>query len=294
MPAYQDALEQAGLTTFAVGYSALLERPEVLDLLALLHAVADHTDAGHLMRLLATPRFGLSDADLTALAQLADRVNCEARFRVLAEAGLADGDAPRDTWADTVRLHRDKVANMVFLADVLQRDDIGRRMEVCGTFGPKARTGILRMGGMLRKVQSVVGRPLADVIRTAVQALDLDVDTVLAQALRGDGSTVNPTVAHMPVDAVIDLVDTYVNEIAADRTPTLRGFVSWVDALGSIEDETAGMPRRAGGRGTDDHPPVQGIGMGRRRRRRHARRGIPERHRGQAHHRAGRATSRRL
>ena len=241
MPAYQDALEQAGLTTFAVGYSALLERPEVLDLLALLHAVADHTDAGHLMRLLATPRFGLSDADLTALAQLADRVNCEARFRVLAEAGLADGDAPRDTWADTVRLHRDKVANMVFLADVLQRDDIGRRMEVCGTFGPKARTGILRMGGMLRKVQSVVGRPLADVIRTAVQALDLDVDTVLAQALRGDGSTVNPTVAHMPVDAVIDLVDTYVNEIAADRTPTLRGFVSWVDALGSIEDETAGM-----------------------------------------------------
>ena len=45
----------------------------------------------------------------------------------------------------------------------------------------------------------------------------------------------------MPVDAVIDLVDTYVNEIAADRTPTLRGFVSWVDALGSIEDETAGM-----------------------------------------------------
>lgn len=241
MPAYQDALEQAGLTTFAVGYSALLERPEVLDLLALLHAVADHTDAGHLMRLLATPRFGLSDADLTALAQLADRVNCEARFRVLAEAGLADGDAPRDTWADTVRLHRDKVANMVFLADVLQRDDIGRRMEVCGMFGPKARTGILRMGGMLRKVQSVVGRPLADVIRTAVQALDLDVDTVLAQALRGDGSTVNPTVAHMPVDAVIDLVDTYVNEIAADRTPTLRGFVSWVDALGSIEDETAGM-----------------------------------------------------
>lgn len=241
MPAYQDALEHAGMTTFAVGYSALLERPEVLDLLALLHAVADHTDAGHLMRLLATARFGLSDADLTALAQLADQVNCEARFRVLVQAGLADADAPRDTWADTVRRHRDKVANMVFLADVLQRDDLEHLLDRRETFGPEARAGILRMGGMLRAVQSTVGRPLSDVIRAAAQALDLDIDTVVAQALHGDGSTVNPTVAHMPVDAVIDLVDTYVSEIAADRTPTLRGFVSWVDALDAVEDETAGM-----------------------------------------------------
>lgn len=241
MPAYQDALERAGLTVFAVGYSALLERPEILDLLALLHTIADHTDTGHLMRLLATPRFGLADVDLTALAQLAERVNCEARFRVLVQAGLADAGAPRDTWADTVRQHRDKVANMVFLADVLQRDDLERLLDGRGMFGPAARAGILRLGRMLRAVQATVGRPLSDIVRGAVQALDLDIDTVVAQALRDDGAPVNPTVAHMPMDAVIDLVDTYVSEIAADRTPTLRGFVSWVDALDSVEDETAGM-----------------------------------------------------
>lgn len=44
MPEYQAALEQAGLTTFVVGYSALLERPEIRDLMALLHVAADHTD----------------------------------------------------------------------------------------------------------------------------------------------------------------------------------------------------------------------------------------------------------
>ena len=36
-------------TTLVVGYSALLERPEVQDLIALLHAAADHTDSASLM-----------------------------------------------------------------------------------------------------------------------------------------------------------------------------------------------------------------------------------------------------
>jgi len=64
MPAYEDALEQAGLTTLVVGQAALLERPEIKDILALLHVVCDHTDSAALMRLLATPRFGLSADDL--------------------------------------------------------------------------------------------------------------------------------------------------------------------------------------------------------------------------------------
>ena len=79
----------------------------------------------------------------------------------------------------------------------------------------------------------------------------------------------------MPVDAVIDLVDTYVNEIAADRTPTLRGFVSWVDALGSIEDETAGMhDERADVELMTIHQ-SKGLEWDAVAVRRHARRGIP-------------------
>ncbi len=88
MPEYQAALEQAGLTTFVVGYSALLERPEIRDLMALLHVAADHTDTGSLMRLLATPRFTMSAADLTMLARFAEEQNTEQRFQALVQAGL--------------------------------------------------------------------------------------------------------------------------------------------------------------------------------------------------------------
>ena len=93
MPAYEDALEQAGLTTLVVGQAALLERPEIKDILALLHVVCDHTDSGALMRLLATPRFGLSADDLQALAGIAERLNTAQRYRALVSAGIVEADA---------------------------------------------------------------------------------------------------------------------------------------------------------------------------------------------------------
>lgn len=241
IPVYQEALERAGLTTFVVGYSALLERPEIRDLMALLHAVADHTDSASLMRLLATPRFHLSQQDLDDLAQLAERTNCEARFHALVEAGLADADTPRDQWSAVVRDHRDTVGNSVFLADLLQRDDLGRRLIEGTACGEHARRSIMRVGTMLRDVHAASGLPLADVVHTAIKALDLDIDTVVAQAMRNGDAPVNPTVARMPMGTIIDLVDTYAGEIAAGITPTLRGFVAWVDALETVEDATAAI-----------------------------------------------------
>ncbi|NEG55847.1 ATP-dependent DNA helicase [Bifidobacterium platyrrhinorum] len=238
MDIYRQALESAGLSTLVVGYSAMLDRPEIRDVLALLHVVADHTDAGSLMRLLATPRFGLAAASLASLASLADALNTQARYQALVAAGLASGDEPRDEWASLVREHRDAVANAVFLPDVLLGDGLASLLGD-GGFPESAVRAIAHAGRMLRQVHDVVGRPLPDVVRAAVQALDLDIDTVVAQALRSDGSSVNPTLAHLPMDAVIDLVDTYTAEIAADSAPTLRGFMAWTDALRSIDDETS-------------------------------------------------------
>ena len=64
------ASQQAGLTTLVVGQAALLERPEVQDVFALLHVVSDHTDSAALMRLLATPRFAVEAARSTACTPL--------------------------------------------------------------------------------------------------------------------------------------------------------------------------------------------------------------------------------
>lgn len=94
MPQFAQGLERAGLTTLTVGYSALLDRPEVRDVLALLHVIVDSTDTAALMRLLATPRFGISAAGLRALASIADDENTAYQFRSLVQAGLVSADTP--------------------------------------------------------------------------------------------------------------------------------------------------------------------------------------------------------
>ncbi|PJM73554.1 ATP-dependent DNA helicase [Bifidobacterium primatium] len=252
LPAYRDALEDAGLTCEVVGYSALLERPEVRDLLALLHAVADHTDTGALMRLMATPRFGLSADDLKAVAAMADQRNLEYRYRALVEAGLASGDEPRREWGGIVAAHRDVVPNGVFLADVLMGEHVERMLRsavdsaVSGAQPGRSISdgGVRLLAGvshMLRAVEAAAHRPLVDVIRVAVEALGLDIDCVVAQSMADASDRRTPTDARVSIDAVIDLANTYLQELPDGTSPSLRGFVSWVDALGSVPEASQGV-----------------------------------------------------
>ena len=242
MPLFQDALERAGLTTFAVGYSALLERPEIHDLLALLRVAADHTDAGSLMRLLATPRFHVGASDLTIVAGLAERLNTEQQFHALVQAGLAPADAAEQDWPGLVREHRDQVANAVFLPDLLLRDDLDAMLGGSTSISGHGKHAIVQASRALKRVRATVGHPLVDVVRAAIDALDLDIDTVLAGALRDPNHRIDATRARMPLETVVELVDVYAREIAIDQTPTLRGFMAWVDHLASVEDEAAKLP----------------------------------------------------
>lgn len=245
MPQFALRLRKAGLTTLTVGYSALLDRPEIRDVLALLHVVADHTDSGALMRLLATPRFGLGSSDLEALAKLASRRNDEYRFRALAASGLVPADAKPENRAKLVAEHRDQVPNMVFLADVLSDDKLGSSLDsprVASLFSASGLAAIRHAAGVLRQVNAVANHALVEIIETAIEALDLDIDTVVAQAIQESGKQVDPALARSPMNALVDLVNTYTQEITEGATPTLRGFVSWVDSLKSIPDETAAVP----------------------------------------------------
>lgn len=243
MSQFANGLQAAGLSTMTVGYSALLERPEIRDVLALLHVLADHADSGALMRLLATPRFGLGRQDLSALARYANRRNDEYRFRALAQAGLVPQDAKPEERGKLLADHRDQVPNMVFLADVLMNDDslLGQSKldDLFSASGAKAVAHAIRV---LRQVGPVANHPLVEVVETAIEALDLDIDTVVAQTVREPGKPPQPVLARMPMHALTDLVDTYTREITEGTTPTLRGFVAWVDSLSSIPDETASVP----------------------------------------------------
>ena len=277
MAQFAQELERAGLTTLVVGYSALLERPEVQDLIALLHAAADHTDSASLMRLLATPRFGLGSESLTRLAGMAEDLDNQCRYRALVESGIigsgsdgaraddghdeaivstsidsglvseADGGSDIATFADPqvkaiVKQYRDRVPHAVFLIDMMMRDDLPSLLSRRGGFDETTSRRIIQAGEVLQRVHAVTNHPLKEVIDAAVRALNLDIDTIVAQAVKNPSQPVNPTQARSPLQSVAALVDTYTQEIVEGVNPTLRGFMSWVDSLGQIEEGTAAVP----------------------------------------------------
>ena len=66
-PAYEDALEEAGIPFVTVAGQGFYNRPEIRDVLNLLRALADPWDDLAMAGLLRSPAFGLSDAALYRL-----------------------------------------------------------------------------------------------------------------------------------------------------------------------------------------------------------------------------------
>ena len=240
---YRDALERAGLTCAVVGYSELLDRPEVQDLLAVLRVVGDHTDAASLMRLLATPRFGMASEDLWAFANLVDEINTEYRYRALVEAGLVPDHASRGDQTKLVQAHRDEVPNGVFMTDVLLCSDLPQLLGR-STVSARGRYLIGECSGALQQIEIASRRSLTDVMRCAVEALGLDTDCMVAQAIAGN-DTAAPIDAKSSLTAVTDLVNAYIQELTQGQAPTLRGFMTWVDALKTVEEPPSGSEQHA-------------------------------------------------
>ena len=258
MAQFAQGLERAGLTTLVVGRAALLERPEIRDILALLHVVADRTDSASLMRLLATPRFALGADALAALAGLASRLDDQYRYRSLVEAGLVTPKQHDDDAVDTaidskiareqaaiVRAYRDQVPHAIYLADVLLRKDVARLLDADTSIDDRSAAIILRAGRALQEVQAVANHALVEVIETAVRALNLDIDLIVAQSIMHPdalSSSTTPVLARVGIDTLLTLVDTYTKETLEGQSPTLRGFIAWLDSMDRIEEDTAVIP----------------------------------------------------
>lgn len=265
MSQFAEALERAGLTTLVVGRSALLERPAVQDVFALLRVVSDHTDSAALMRLLATPRFSISANDLQSLADTAEQVNTMCRYRALVSAGIVQeqsnkeekpenlgiyGVTPKLGPSDAeihaiVREYRDQVPNAVFLVDLMLRDDLAELID--GRVSREGTKEVLRAADAIRQVQRMLGHPLPEVVREAIVALNLDIDMQLAEHMRGGQADATlaasrVALAKSPIDALLKLVDTYMQEIASQGTPSLRAFISWADSLRDAREENAVAP----------------------------------------------------
>ncbi|MFT8704860.1 UvrD-helicase domain-containing protein [Bifidobacterium aquikefiricola] len=246
LPQYCDALYEAGLSYEVVGYSALLDRPEIRDLRALLNVICNHTDVTALMRLLATPRFNVNPADLDAFAQMVKSLNAESQYRGLVEAGLAPAGVKRSQMHEYVKQHRDSVPNSVFAIDVLMDDDLASILNRKGSrISERGRFLLLQFASVLSQVQAQAGSGLKTVLRAAVHALQLDIDVVLSQSLHaerdglGSGLALDRSTAQSSLDTFESLVDTFEAELQDGTPSTLRGFVAWVDSMGKSPEEPA-------------------------------------------------------
>ena len=278
MPQYAQKLEDAGIRTSIVGYSSIIEKPAVKDVLSLLRVVQDHSDSNSLMRLLATPRFALSTADLSTLASIANSANTEYLYNVYAAAGLVEEGLPRSQWDCAVRNLRNKansgevsaqVINIyggVYLADLIMRDfgasgasgdsgDSGKsgKSAVAGDFcdywvsqmreklSAHAFAAVSRLSKILNKVDRVQRNSLTSVMQSAVEALNVDIDSAVGAALKYKDFS-NQTMLndmHNVLDSLNAIVETYVQEMGEWQDVSLRGLISWIDSAKTLDSQAS-------------------------------------------------------
>ena len=272
MPQYAQKLEDAGIRTSIVGYSSLIEKPAVKDVLSLLRVVQDHSDSNSLMRLLATPRFALSTADLSTLASIANSANTEYLYNVYAAAGLVEEGLPRSQWDCAVRNLRNKansgevsaqVINIyggVYLADLIMRDfgasgDSGKSAaagdsSAAGDYwvsqmreklSAHAFAAVSRLSKILNKVDRVQRNSLTSVMQSAVEALNVDIDSAVGAALKYKDFS-NQTMLndmHNVLDSLNAIVETYVQEMGEWQDVSLHGLISWIDSAKTLDSQAS-------------------------------------------------------
>lgn len=231
--AYQRALEEAGLTVEVVGVSHLLGHPEIQDVFAVLQVVSDHTATSVLMRLLASPRFGLQANDLAVLAAIATAVDEEQRFASLVQTGRARGNETADERRRLLADYRDTVPVVSTLIDVLMGADLEKQLATHRqgqSLSSFARTQILKLGRILRAVEAVRTSGLTTIVRQAVEALDLDIDLVVAAAMDDPHTAITRSQVSLHLDAIYSMLNSYTAELPVGIAPSLHGFVQWVNS----------------------------------------------------------------
>lgn len=256
MPKYAEKLESAGIRTSIVGYSSLIEKPAVKDVLSLLKVVQDHSDSTSLMRLLATPRFALSAYDLGALAAIANSANTEYLYNIYSSAGLLEADLPKSQWDSAVRNLRNKansgeisgqVINIyggVYLADLIMRDFSTKNDQWVNQMQQKLSIegfdAVKRLSKILHNVEGVQRNSLTNVMQAAVQALNVDIDTAVGSALKYKDFSNQIMLDDMRsvLDSLNAIVETYIQEMGEWQDVSLRGLISWIDSAKNLDSQS--------------------------------------------------------
>lgn len=249
MPLYADALREAGLKVSVVGCSSVKNDPAVKDVLALLNIVNDHSRSSDLMRLLATARFALSAEDLKTIASIADKANAKYQYDIYVQAGLLPSGLSGLEMMRAVTSQRNgvnsgsasqtssstsavNVDNGVFLADILMSDLDENTRELKNRLSKHGYEAVRRVSEILKTVSCRCNDSLNDVMRTAVEALNVDIDSGVAACVN-DNSLDRQKILkamHGALDSLNSVVSTYIQEMSEWQSPSLKGLMSWIDA----------------------------------------------------------------
>ncbi|GEL94588.1 ATP-dependent DNA helicase [Cellulomonas composti] len=205
--ALRSALRARGLPVEVVGLGGLLSTPEVVDVVAALQAAYDPTRGDALMRLLTGARTRLGAADLHALAAWAGELVGRRSGRaagveadVIDERSVVDAldDLPRPGW----------------------RSASGRSLS------DEGRRRLVDLAGLLRSLRAHAYLSVPDLVGETERLLGLDIELLARPG-------VAPGRARAHLDAFRDVA---VDFTRAVDTPTLGGFLAWLEAADAREN----------------------------------------------------------
>ncbi len=209
LAAPERALRARGVPVVVVGLGGLLERPEVLDVLATLRVLHDASRGDALLRLLTGPRWRLGAKDLDVLAAWA--------------AVISGKKQPSGVGAT-------EPADIVSLAAAL--DDLpppawgaerGRALSEVG------RERLERAGAWLTALRRATSLPLPELLGEVERALGLDVELAARPGT-------SPQDARTHLDALTHVAVSF--DADTDR-PSLGAFLAWLDAAAEREQGLA-------------------------------------------------------
>ncbi|OZG52584.1 ATP-dependent DNA helicase [Pseudoscardovia radai] len=230
MNGYREALEKSGLTCRVVGLGALLDRPDVSDIMALLSAISDHGDYASVQRLAMTPRIGMGADDARKLAKLADAENSRYQYRALREAGLVEpGESEEPSGSQIEAIVAEKrqeyqLPTGVTLVDALMSPNVCELISE-SDLSARGKEQAMRVADMLHRAESIARENVPASIRAAGAVLALDVDSSVSAVIRGTQSDYTQAVG-----LLVQQAQSYEQELPDGFHATIPGFLSWLNS----------------------------------------------------------------
>ena len=204
MPLVVSELEAQGLDVDVVGLGGLMEMPEIIDLVSTLRVVHSPNANGHLVRMLAGPRWRIGAKDIQRLHRWSRKLSKQANEDLVGLVEDSLGPEYESSLIDALDLlvDLDKASLYGMSEESL------KRLRDAATF--------------LRDLRAQTGLPLTDFVRFVARELQLDIE------LAANPRRVNP-LAHL--NAFYAMVSNY-----ASAGPTYLGaFLEWLDFAESRE-----------------------------------------------------------